>query len=540
MAYYKDLREQLSALETRDKLVRIKRQINKDTELMPLVRWQFRGLREAERKAFLFENVVDGSGKRYKPTVAVACYAASTDIYAIGLQCKPEEVTDKLLRAQRNPIGPRLVESGPVHEEVHMGDRLLEHGGLEEIPVPISTPGFDNAPYFSAGCFVTKDAETGVRNVGVYRGMVKSNTRVGVCAGVKKHLGIHRRKAEDKGATLPCALVIGGPPSVGYCAITMIPYGTDEYAAAGGIAGEPLELVKCKTVDIEVPASAEIVIEGEIPVDKMEREGPFGEYTGYMGLESWRPFMNVTCITHRKNPIYAAFISQFPPSESSKLKELGYAAAYLKFLKYDCGIDGVVDIAWHEESGTGHWCVIKMKRFTDFTEHWRALNAANGKDGTEGKVIVLVDDDIDPRDLDSVVWAISTRMEPHRDIHINQGKGTGLDHSAVPPGERRRGIREGISASSILIDATLKWGYPPVALPKKEFMDRARAIWEEEKLPTLSPKVPWFGYNLGYWTEELAEESDLALKGRHYLTGEKLAKNRVPFSSGRGGGEVSG
>ena len=169
MAYYKDLRGLIKALEANNKLVRIKREINKDTELMPLVRWQFRGLPEVDRKAFLFENVVDVSGRRYNLPVLVASHAASREVYAIGMMCKPEEIAEKWVEARRHPIKPRIIDNGPVHEEIHLGDNLLEHDGLEEFPVPISTPGFDNAPYLTAANWITKDPETGIRNIGNYR-----------------------------------------------------------------------------------------------------------------------------------------------------------------------------------------------------------------------------------------------------------------------------------------------------------------------------------------------------------------------------------
>jgi 4-hydroxy-3-polyprenylbenzoate decarboxylase len=160
-----------------------------------------------------------------------------------------------------------------------MGDRITEHGGLEEFPIPISTPGFDNAPYFSAGNWVSKDPETGIYNVGNYRGMVKSQTRVGCDNFLPQHLRTHREKYKAMGkSVMPAAAVIGPTPNIGLVAVTKLPYETDEYAVAGGIAGAPVELVRCKTVDLLVPAHAEIVIEGEIPTDTLEKEGPFGEY----------------------------------------------------------------------------------------------------------------------------------------------------------------------------------------------------------------------------------------------------------------------
>src|ERR687897_1097675 len=148
--YYRDFRDHLSELESREKLIRIGRRIDKDTELMPLVRWQFRGLEEEQRKAFLFENVVDAKGKQYSMPVTVGTLAATTEIYAIGLMCHPEEIHERWARAQLNPIEPAVVESGPAQEVIWQEKDLLAGHGLDMIPVPISTPGFDNAPYLTS------------------------------------------------------------------------------------------------------------------------------------------------------------------------------------------------------------------------------------------------------------------------------------------------------------------------------------------------------------------------------------------------------
>ncbi len=527
MSYYKDLREHIKALEANNKLVRIKREINKDTELMPLVRWQFRGLPEEERKAFLFENVVDVKGKRYDIPVLVASHAASRQVYAIGMMCEPDEITDKWAEAQLHPIKPKIVKSGPVHEVVHLGNNLLEHGGMEEIPVPISTPGFDNAPYLTCANWVTKDPETGVINIGNYRGMIKSKTRVGCYFGESRDMRIHWEKCQQMRKPLPAAIVIGASPAIGFTAVTRLPYGVDEYTVAGGIAGEPIELVKCQTVDIEVPATAEIVIEGELPTDFMERDAPFGEFTGYMGVSGAGHYFNVTCITHRRNPIYNAFISQFPPSESSKIKGIGDEASLYKFLRYECGLP-VVNVALHESSGSYNYCVIQMKK-SHPAQPWQALYGAVAHTVGGNKITVVVDEDIDPRDADAVNWALSFRIMPHRDIRFTQGKSMALDFSGFQPGEAQPcpGYPGITGYSTLLIDATRKWDYPPVSLPKRQFMERARQIWEEEGLPKLNPKQPWYGYSLGYWTEENKEEAELALEGEHYQTGEKLARQRV-------------
>lgn len=524
MKYYKDLREYIDVLKWNGHLVTIKREINKDTELQPLVRWQLRGLPEKERKAFLFENVTDVKGKKYNGSVLVGAHAASRKIYALAMGCKPEEIMARWAEAQLRPIKPKLVSSGPAQEEVHMGENLMEHGGIEEFPIPISTPGFDNAPYFTAANWVSKDPETGAYNVGNYRGMVKDKLRVGCDCRIPQHMRQNWVKYKARGLSMPVAVFIGATPNLGMVAVTKFPYGKDEYEVAGGIAGEPVELIRCMSVDLEVPATAEVVIEGEIPTDYLEREGPFGEYTGYMGLRTENLFLNIKCISHRKRPIWNTFISQFPPSESSVIKGVGTEAAYYKLLKYDLGIDTLVDVGLHGESGTEQFCVISLKK-TDPTVPWKALNGAVALDPGYLKWVIVVDEDIDPHDPDSYIWALCWRVQPDKDIRITPGKSAHLDPSAVPPEEHERMAGYPLT-TSILIDATRKWAYPPTSLPKKEFMERARQIWEEEGLPELNPKVPWYGYSLGYWTEQDQEEAELALKGEHYQTGEKIARER--------------
>lgn len=526
--YYKDLRDYTLVLEKAGKLVRVKREINKDHELMPLVKCQFRGLPEEERKAFLFENVVDVKGRKYDIPVLVAGHAGSKYIYALAMNCKVEEIMTSWERAQLEPIEPKIVDSGPCQEEIHEGDNLLEHGGFEEFPIPISTPGFDNAPYLTCANWVTKDLETGIRNMGNYRAMIKSKDRTGICANSTQHFRIHWEKCRRAGVPLQAAIVMGGGPNIGLVGTTRLPYGLDEYAVAGGIAREAVELVKCRTVDIEVPATAEIIVEGELPTDYMEREAPFGEFPGYIGSESVGPFFNISCITHRKNLLYPVFLSQFPPSESSKLRGIGQEAALSKFLKYSCNIPGVIDVTLHEASGSHGYCVVRMNKFHP-GHVWQALDGIAAYNMGSPKIIVAVDEDIDPRDPDSVNWALSWRMQPHRDVKISMGKAMSLDPSLAPATapESEQRYPSPTGGSALLIDATLNWPYPPVALPKKEFMDNAIKIWEELGLPKLELKVPWHGYPLGHWTEENEEEAELALRGEHYQTGEKVAKERV-------------
>ena len=302
MGYFKDLREHIAALDEAGLLVKIDEQINKDTELMPLVRWQFRGLSEEERRAFMFTNVTDVKGRKYDIPVVVGTLAASRQIYGFGLQCKPEEIVDRWNKAQSNPIPPKIVEKAVVHEEVHRGSSLMDKGGLGEFPIPISTPGYDCAPFTTASHWFTQDPETGLINIGNYRGHIKSPTRTGVFLSSSNHGGYHWRKCQERGIPLQAALVIGAPPPVSYTAPARIPFSVSELDVAGGLAGAPIEVVKCITNDVLVPANAEIVIEGEISTEFLEPEAPFGESTGYIAERLLNPYFEVKCITHRKNP----------------------------------------------------------------------------------------------------------------------------------------------------------------------------------------------------------------------------------------------
>ncbi len=527
MAYYKDLRDYLKTLEAKGLLRRVSRPVNKDTELHPLVRLQFRGLPEEQRTAWLFEQVTDVKGKKYSMPVVAAAIAGSRYIYALGMQCKPEEISEKWFQAQLHPVKPVLVNSAPVYGEVHSGENLLEHGGLGEFPIPISTPGYDNAPFITQVYWVTKDPETGVRNVGTYRAQVKSPTRTGIMLHhARQHLAVHWNKCRKLGVPLQAAMVIGGSPCVGYVAVANLPYG-DEFDIAGGIAGQPIELVKCKTVDLEVPANAEVVFEGEFPTDEVEPEGPFGEAIGYIGHRQISPYFTIKCIAHRKDAIWQAFVSQFPPSESSKLRQVGREANIYRRLKHDLNISSVTRVAVHEASTSNYLVVIQMDQ-PERADVWRALEVA-GESINNGKLCIAVDVDIDPYDADAVNWAMGLRMNPQRDTRIFPQPGSNQDMSLIPPEEMEKKdprFKDMPQGYRLLIDATMKWPYPPVSLPKKEFMEKALKMWKEEGLPELKLKEPWYGYDLGFWPDEYEEQARLALEGEHYKTGEVLASRR--------------
>ncbi|HKT22705.1 MAG TPA: UbiD family decarboxylase, partial [Nitrososphaerales archaeon] len=516
MPSYADLREYLRALESRGKLFRVKRPIIKETELSSFVKLQYRGLPEEKRIGFLFEDVRSITGKKFAMPVSAGIYSSSKDIYALGLGCEPTNQAIEAVwqRGQLHPIEPSLVESGPVQEVVSTGDSVSDE--IESLPIPVEVPGF-SGQIRTTTQFITKDPNTGIRNVGNYSGHIYGPTKIQweIVHGNHGRLHLNAWKALGR-KTMPAAIVIGALPPVFFTAAAKIPYGVDELAVAGGMSGGPVRTVRCKTVDLEVPADAEIVIEGTVSTEELEPGGSFGEYTGYMATETTlRPIFSVTAVTHRKDPIYVHVMSQFPPSESSVVRHISLENVYLKFLATDCKIPGVLDVAWNE-TAQGMWCVIKIKK-TNNAQPWQVLQCASGYEPLLRKYFVVVDEDVDPRDLESVLWAMAWRVQPARDVRIINGKLPGLDPSASKPDAsyEEKAYPGGVGGSAMLVDATLKYPYPPVSLPKKEYMDRALAIWKELGLPDLSLKKPWFGYELGYWPEELQSDADHIVRGEH-------------------------
>jgi len=520
---YPDLHEHLAELKKRGLLIEIDRPVDKDAELHPLVRWQFvGGMAEAERKAFLFTNIVDGRGRKYDIPVVVGAIAANRAIYSAGMGVPLEEIQAKWDHAIAHPVAPREVRSAPCHDVVHTGDALVGEGkGLDRLPIPISTPGFDAAPTLTATNVITMDPETGVQNMGTYRAALKASdrlvvrmaTRVGGAGGY-----LHYQRYQKVGKRMPCAIVLGCPPYVAFMGPQKLPVGVDEFTVAGGLAGSPINVVKAKTVDLFVPAESEIVIEGLIDTEYCEPEAPFGESHGHVALEEFNMPMRVTAITHRRNPVIPSYISQVAPSESSVIKRVAYEPLFLSHLREGLGIRGVKRVSLHEPlTGLLRVIVISVEKGMPRTEVWRALRGAAFFKGDMGKITIAVNDDIDPDNSDAILWAMAYRMNPVEDVQA-------LPHRGQGHGPKREHGNE--EDSTLLIDATMKGDMPPLALPKQEYMERAKKIWEELGLPKLRPQSPWFGYSLGDWLPQWDEAAKRAVQGRYIENGEISQKQR--------------
>jgi 4-hydroxy-3-polyprenylbenzoate decarboxylase len=519
---YRDLQEHLQALDRAGLLVTIDASIDKDAEMHPLVRWQFRGgIEESQRKAFLFTNITDGKGRHYDMSVVVGAMAASQEVYGVGMGVPVHEIGQKWQHALATPIPPRQVDHAPCHEVVITGDDLLGDGhGLDALPIPVSTPGFDSAPTLSATNCITRDPETGVQNMGTYRAglkapdrlVVRMATRVGGAGGY-----LHWQKYKARGEKMPCAIVLGCPPFVAFMGPQKLPVGVDEMDIAGGLATEPINIVRAKTVDLFVPAEAEVVIEGMIDPSVLEPEGPFGESHGHVALEEFNMPMQVTAITRKRHAVIPSYISQVTPSESSVIKRVAYEPLFLTHLRDTLGVRVVQAVSLHEPlTSLLRVTILTIERRAPKTEIWRALYGAATFKGDCGKIVIAVNDDIHPDNADALLWALAYRHNPAEDIvvmpHRGQGHGPKREHA-------------GEEDATLLIDATMKSDMPPVALPGKAYMERARVLWEQLDLPALRPESPWHGYSLGDWHETWEQAAQRAARGEYLETG-KLTKQR--------------
>jgi UbiD family decarboxylase len=518
----RDLQEHIARLEAGGLLIRIGRPINKDTELHPLARWQFQGgLDEADRRAFLFTDVIDGEGHSYDIPVLVGGLAASPEIYAAGLGVPVDQIGKVWMEAINEPIAPVTVKNAPCQEVVITADALKRPGeGLSRLPVPVSTPGFDAAPYLTATLCVTRDPESGVQNMGTYRAALKADDRLGV--RMASRLGgaggyLHWEKYRARGQQMPCAIVLGCAPAVLFTGPQKLQIDQDEMAVAGGLMHEAIEVVRCKTIDLMVPARAEIVIEGLIDTDLLEPEGPFGESHGHVALEDYNMSMHVTAITMRKRPVFVSIISQVTPSESSVLKRVAYEPLFLEHLQKTMGVRGVKRVVMHEPlTNLRKVIFIQFTRGTPQTEVWRGMQGAATLQAQCGKLVIAVSEDIDPGNADAIFWSLAYRADFTHDLQVTPYRTSG------------HGPKSGRSPldSTLLIDATLKHDMPPLALPTEKYMTAARKIWEELQLPHLTPRPPWHGYHLGDWDKRWDKYADAAVTGDWRTTGDRTFANR--------------
>ncbi len=335
---------------------------------------------------------------------------------------------------------PKVVRSGECQEVVHT-DRL----SLANLPILQCWPQ-DGGRYITWPMVITKNPETGKRNTGCYRMQVFDERTTGMHWQTQKHGAEHFRsaRAKNREGKIDVAVAIGADPATCFAGILPVPPDMDEFLFSGFLRRDPVELVKCKTVDLEVPANAEIVLEGYVNLGEMRTEGPFGDHTGFYSLEGEYPVFHLTCITHRKDPLYLTTIVGPPPQEDYFI---GHAIerVFLPVMKMQH--PEIVDVAMPAEGIFQNLMIVAIKK--SYPGHARKTMNAIWSLGQAmfTKVIVVVDHDVDVQNSGEVVWKALCAIDPERDIQFVMGPVDTLDHAA-----RRQDF-----GSKMGIDATRKW-----------------------------------------------------------------------------------
>jgi phenylphosphate carboxylase alpha subunit len=472
---YRDLREFLEKLEAEGELARVAAEVDWNLEVGAITR---RGL-DLRLSALLFEHVKGYSrnyrllGNLFGPTrpVAQGRLALAFDLPRTTL---PLDIIADFRQRVVGRVKPKVVVGGPCQENVHLGDEV----DLLEFPAPL-VHGSDGGRYIGTWHVdVTRDPDTGWVNWGMYRHMVHDRRTMGLLAHPSQHAGMMYQKYEERGQPMPIAVAIGTEPVCSIVAATQIPTGVDEVEVAGAVRGEPVELVKCQTVDLKVPATAEIVIEGFVAPDERRSEGPFGEYTGYQagGVLSL-PVIHVTAITHRHDPILTFSNMGKPWDEAGIISSIAVSAAIAQELErqnipfkavYAPPPDLGAIIAVESRPGLG-----------------RAVASAvwASKPGQHRPFLFVVGEDVDVTNLEDVYWCLVTRLHPERGIHVEVG---GPGHPLFPflSSEERQELR-GIR---VLFDATFPAEWPTEDRPSivdfehdwpVEIREKVLTRWEE-------------------------------------------------------------
>ena len=451
----KDMRTWIKQLEEAGELVRMKDEVDPKTNMSAYL-WT------SKEKGILFENVKNHPG--WKVLGQAPANMRHVGL-AFGTEAK-QAITEFARRMDRGLLPPKMVDRGPVKEVIRTGKDVR----ITSLPSHIQGHK-DAAPFISSGLCIIKDPETGVRNMAFHRIQVKEDQKTGIMMVPGRHSHLIHLKYEAMNKPMPIAIVIGHHPMYYMAACYTGSFDLDELALTGTLLEEPVELVKCETMDLEVPAYAEIVLEGEVPPHVREEEGPFSEFQGYYFAGSGKnPIIQIKAITMRKDAIYKAN-QNGPDMEGCHYHRVPMSAALLSDLRNVGGRADIRDVYAHW--GTIFGVVVQMTpRF--YGEAKSVLLAALSGGYLHQKFAIAVDEDVDIYDPTDIAWAMTTRVDPVQDIVIIPGlRGHALDESVTkklrPPEVT---IRQELT-SKVLIDATK----PPTTDPvRREMYDRLKPI----------------------------------------------------------------
>jgi 4-hydroxy-3-polyprenylbenzoate decarboxylase len=389
---------------------------------------------------------------------------------------KPEGLLDKLKLlpklAELNAAFPKVVSDGPCKEVIR------REFSLDEFPILHCWPG-DGGRFITLPMVFSKDPATGKRNCGMYRMQVFDGQTTGMHWQKHKQGADHYRRlaAEGKQTRMPIAVAIGSDPATLFSSILPLPPSIDEMLFSGFLRGKAVEMVKCETSDIEVPANAEIVLEGYLNLGEMRREGPFGDHTGFYSLDDDYPVFHIECITHRKNPVYPATIVGPPPMEDFYMGK-AIERIFLPLMRMQ--LPEVRDICMPAE-GVFHNLILVSMRKSYPGQARKVMHAIWGLgQAMFSKCIVVVDEDVDVQNVAEVAWKALNNIDPQRDIEFCLGPVDSLDHAS-------RMLNFG---SKMGVDATAKWQsegftrrWPNVIKMSPEVVQRVDELWKRAGLP---------------------------------------------------------
>ncbi|HVI49905.1 MAG TPA: UbiD family decarboxylase [Candidatus Sulfotelmatobacter sp.] len=494
---YSSLRDFMARLEAEGRLVRVSAPVYPDLEMTEI---QTRLLAE-NGPAVLFENVVRKDGSPYDMPVLVNMFG-TVERVAWGMDREPHQLREvgetlAFLKQPEPPSGfkdalamlpllktvlsmkPKTVSKAPCQDVVLTGDEI----DLSKLPIQGCWPG-EPAPLITWPLVVTQgpavdEDKRDSFNLGIYRMQVtgKDTTLMRWLRhrGGAQH---HQRWAKEKREPLPVAVVIGADPGTILAAVTPVPDTLSEYQFAGLLRGKKVELVDCKTVPLKVPAEAEIVLEGHVSLDEYGDEGPYGDHTGYYNSVERFPVFKISAITMRKNPIYLSTFTGRPPDEPSVLGE-GLNEVFVPLLQQQ--FPEIVDFWLPPEGCSYRVAVVSIKKA--YPGHGRRVMMGVWsflRQFIYTKFIIVVDDDINARDWKDVIWAMSTRMDPARDIMVVEN--TPIDYLDFASPESGLGGKLGLDATNKMPPETHReWGQQ--IRMDQDIIDKVSGKWAEYGLP---------------------------------------------------------
>jgi 4-hydroxy-3-polyprenylbenzoate decarboxylase len=463
---YEDFRSYIDLLRQKGELKTVTTEVDPDQELAAV----FIELAKRQNKAVLFENVKGSS----LPVLIGA--TASKERICLSIGCQEtdlDQFVKEILETKRDDFQPRVIKNAPSQEVIKTGKQV----DLDRLPVPTFCEN-EGGPYITAGIALSIDPENGSRNAGIYRIMVRGTNELNINFGIpNRHLLKHALKAQKMGEKLPVAIVIGVEPAVWLCASIPFPGRFDEVAQAGAILRRPVDLVRAKTINIDVPARAEIILECEMDCDNLKPEGPYNDFQGYYTDVKDNFTLAVTAITHRENPIYeTSMTGHVPEGEVEIWRHLSVRQQCIQLQKV---VPQVTRLSF-DAASRGHVYIVSVRNKKPFMAKQIGAAILSFAWSSIVKMVIVVDDDIDVEDPGQVMWAIATRVDFERDTELlSDLPGLGFD---VSTGGRLR-------VSKLVLDATRKLeeeGYPgkfpEAGWPAQDVLESVRENWRKYEL----------------------------------------------------------